>query len=154
MNTSLERLLVVSVLLLALGGMMVHYGAARADHFPYTPTTELHDDTPAQVGATTYFWADVTAVHQDTFEVANVALKTTVLGSTDGLQAGDTVQVYGTVRPGLKIDAERVVVSNQLNRLYMFLISGFAPLIVGLVGWRYWWFDWQTLTIRRRRDRP
>lgn len=154
METWLERLLVVSVLLLALGGMMVHYGAVHEAHFPYTPTTDLRDDYTAHLGEMTYFWAEVTAVGEDRFEVENFALQMTVHGPTDGLQPGDTVQVYGSVQPGRTIAAERVVVSNQLNRLSMFVLSALAPVVLALVWWRHWWFDWRTLTVRRRGERP
>lgn len=143
----------IALAVLALAGMAVHYGATEADHYPYTPTTDLAADYDAHVGERTYFWAGVTAVEDDGLRVENYAVDLRVRADPTGVDPGDTVQVAGTVRPDHTVDAARVVVSPRPNRRYMFAVSGLAALLVGGAVLRYWRIDLRTLTVRpRERD--
>lgn len=137
-------------LLLVLGVLFVDYSANVDDQDPYPTDEQIGSNFEAHVGEQAYVWADVTAVDENSFEIETDEFALTVQGPPEEANAGDYVQVYGTLQPGNVIVPERIVVSNQHNRTYMFVVSALAFLLTAGLFVREWTIDYRTLTIQPR----
>lgn len=144
------RIALAVVLLAALALLFVDYSAHAADHDPYPTDEQIGTDYETYVGEPAYVWVDVVAVGTDSFEVENDNVELTVGAPPGRIKPGDVVQVYGTLEPGGVIDPERVVISKQDNRTYMFAVSALACLLTAGLFVREWTIDGRTLTIRPR----
>ncbi|MDS0221382.1 hypothetical protein NDI54_08470 [Haloarcula sp. S1AR25-5A] len=158
------RLAAVGVLLVALFGLMVAFGAitpapALGD---YPGEEELAQDYDGHVGdyvqvtgtvvgtdpveiALEYDYTDAGERHSGTITVTVRNVETTV---TDG----ESLQVYGTPGPDRTITAENSVSVPATNYTAMYLVSALAGLwtLWRLVcGWR---LDWQTGALVRREE--
>jgi hypothetical protein len=157
-----RRLLLAAVLAGALVAMTVHYGAVADDRDPYPTADELAADYEAHVGDPFYMWTRVTAVEDDTLYVRPqaehpVSLRVVGAGAAsstaEDATPGDVVQVYGTLEPGRRVAAERVVVSEQTDRRRMFVVSGLAALLTAAAVRRRWTVDWSQLALVPRGER-
>lgn len=124
-----SRLVVAGVLCLLVVGALSLYEAEEDRHSRYPTIEELRDGYAEHVGQRIHYWSTVREVDENSFEAPYYDVPFVVRGSVDGLDAGDTVQVYGTIRPAQTVDPERIVVSESSGRVYMFLISGVAVVL-------------------------
>lgn len=152
---SAVRLTLVTVLVLLAGAMCVHYEAVEDSHSPYPTIDQLHSDYSRYVGGTHYFWGVVSETTRDSFTTSYYDMEF-VVSSTRSVERGDVVQVYGTLRPNQRIDAERIVVSDPTGRSYMFAVSILAALLTFTTVARHWTLDGRllSLTPRQAEDDP
>lgn len=131
--------------LLAAAGLAVHHGATADANDRYPEPAEVAADYDAHVGQQIHLWGHVAAVHESSLTVTSGPLRIRVTyppGAAGDRPAdanvGELVQVYGTFEPARELAAERVVVSSDAGRQYMFVVSGLAALLtLGAFG-RHW----------------
>lgn len=132
------RLLVVVLAVVVLAAMMVDYAASEPQRQP--SGAALAADYERHVGERLSTWARVLAVRDGAFDVRFGGVELTVVGSDAAVEPGDSVAVYGTLRPNRRLAAERVLVSGQDSRLYMFAVSALGvglALAAFLSRWRF-----------------
>lgn len=135
------------LLLAVCATMSADYARHVDDHRPYPTHEELAADYEAYVGADIHFWARVSMSDAGsiTVDYYGTSLEITDLEQgAVGASPGDTVQVYGTIRPDGRIAAESVVVSSRVNREYMYVVSVLAIVLTTLTFFRAWTFDWSS----------
>lgn len=153
MRTSVAvRLLVVCLMLASAVGLLVQYERAEDAHTEYPTIAELESDYDGHVGSSHYFWGEVEATTANGFVTSYYEMRFEVVDSDADVRVGDTVQVYGVVRPERTIAAERVVRSDPGGRTYMFAVSGVAALLTAGVFARRWEFDRRTWSLRGRQS--
>jgi hypothetical protein len=145
-----RRVAAAVVLLAAVAGACVHYGTLVDDERPYPTGDEVAGAYDAYVGQEVYLWTDVTEVTESGVAVETKHLSLYVTRPVPGAEAGDVLQVYGTLRPGHEVAAERVVLSERGNRQWMFAVSGVAGVLALASLFRRWRVDWRTLTLEPR----
>jgi hypothetical protein len=132
------RLLVVALALVLLAAMMVDYAAS--DPQRQSSGAALAADDDRHVGERISTWATVVAVREGAFDIRFGGVELTVVGSDAAVEPGDSVAVYGTLRPDRRLAAERVLVSARDSRLYMFAVSALGvglALVAFLSRWRF-----------------
>lgn len=123
------RLALVCLLLLVLGGQLVHYAADEETHRVYPAGSELATDFETYHGREVDVWLTVETRTEGGFR-ATSGWTVTADSLPDRLDTGEKAQVYGIARPGPSIDAQRVVVTDAENRTYMLVVSALALLLV------------------------
>ncbi|MFB6129287.1 MAG: hypothetical protein ABEJ28_00505 [Salinigranum sp.] len=126
------RVLGIAVLVAALLAMSVHYGAAWADHERYRTSVErIEANYDAYLGRPVYLWLTVDSTSDGGFVAGSGGggTRRLAVASDANVSPGDVVQVYGVLRPGDRVDAERVVVHDRGNRLRMDVVSGVGALL-------------------------
>jgi hypothetical protein len=124
--------------------------AGTNDRSEYPTIEELRTDYDRYVGQPHYFWGEVLATDGGSFTTAYYGMNFTVVGSETEVEVGDTVQVYGTIRPNRRIAARNVVRSAASGRQYMFGISAVAVVVTAAVFFCYWTADVETLSLTPR----
>lgn len=150
------------VVALTLVGMAVaggiHYDATYDEKWPYPTDEELSANYDEYVGEQTLLFGNVESIdrtaHRARIEVGTDAgsYTLTVEEIDAEVQPGGIVQVLGTVQPGHRVTASKIVVveGSSEKRLYKLAISG-GGAVVALTGFfRYWWIDWSSLTFEQR----
>lgn len=131
------RLALVCLLVLVVGGQLVHYASHEDDRRRYPTGTELNSDFSQYHGQEVDVWLTVETRTDDGFRATNGwTVSTDTL--PDGLDPGEQVQVYGVARPGPSIEAQRVVVTDSENRRYMLVVSALGLLVTAGYTLRYW----------------
>ena len=134
----LIRLLILVGLLSVLAILFVDYSVNFEAHDPYPTDDQLRSDYNAHVGEYVHFWMIVSEVDDGSFVAHQEEVELTIVGTIPSVQRGDVIQVYGRLEPGHVVRPERVVVSNQRNRTYMFVVSALAILLTGVRFVRDW----------------
>mgnify|MGYP006287951703 FL=1 len=151
-----QRALVALLLLSALCGLFVHAALTDDDRSRYPATDELATEYDSHVGETVLVFGRVTAVESDTVgiraESNGTALELQVEGAAAAVEPGGVVQVYGELRPGRTMTAQRVVVVNQSGGLewYKYAVSAFGALGFLVAFFRHWRVDTETWTVEGR----
>lgn len=138
MDRPAVRVAVACLLLVLVGAQLVVYAAGAEHHSEYPRFRELQQDSPAHHGQAVAVWVTPTARTEDGFRTA-VGWTVTLADPHPALDVGDSVQVYGVARPGPRIEARRVVVTDAANRTYLWAASvvGLALMVaLGLWHWR------------------
>jgi len=142
-------LLAIVVLVLASG---VHYDAREEYHREQPTDDQLLENYDRHVGERTLLFGTVESVDADR-ETATIRVEASriVRLQVDGFDAdvspGGSVQVYGTLRPGHRIEAETVVVVNRTPgaRYYKYGASVVGALAILAIFFRDWRIDWSNL---------
>lgn len=115
------RLAVIATLLVVLGGLCVHYGAAYDDNWPHPTGDQIQDrGADAFVGDRVLLFGEVTAVDADaetvTIQVMDdsdeVAAELEIRGVEQRVKPGGVVQVYGILESASTMHADRTVIVN------------------------------------------
>ena len=158
------RIATILVLLALLVGLMVGFGGL--DPAPtqgdYPSEDELATDYAEHIGQTVHLSGVVIDTDPVVIRVdydyyatgvrytGSYDLTIQEISSTDGVTDGDSLQVYGTVRPDHTLTAQNVVVVPPRNYAYMYTISALAGLWVLTRLIRGWRLDWATGALERR----
>lgn len=154
------RVLGVVVLLGAVTGLCLHYGANEERADPYPKNEALATDYDAHVGEDTLVFGTVRDIDRDantaTVEVDSDVgpFDMTVTGFSGSVQPGGVVQVYGVLRPERTIDATNVAVVNPAgsSNLYKYAVSAVGAVLVLALFFRQWRFDPDGLAFEVRDD--
>jgi hypothetical protein len=132
------RALLIVCALALVGWGLVDYAAGMDAQYAYPTDRELTRDFAAYHGEQVDTWVTVAERREASFVTARGWVVTAEsLPAT--LDAGDSVQVYGTARPGPHIDAERLAVTDGTNRAFMLGVSALGLLLAvaaTLWSWR------------------
>lgn len=151
-----KRLLVATLLLAALGGLFVHEAATSDARTPYPEPHELAADYDGHVGEVALVFGSVRAVDGSDIvveaESEGVTVELRVTGASAAVEPGGVVQVYGELRPGREIAAQRtVVVSDSASaEWYKYGVSVVGALGFLVVFLRQWRLDRETWTLEAR----
>lgn len=149
--TNAYRSLAIVLLLLLIGGLCVQYAAT--DHWSYPSAEEIASDPQTHDGDTVFLFGEVESVDSDRGTIGlvtgdNPEIRFTIedapSSSTDGLEAGGSIQVYGTLREEASVVvAEKVVVDyrHARDRLYVYGTSILGGLLAAGYFLRYWRID-------------
>lgn len=156
----LQRLVVCCLLLGVLGGLSVHYGATSDAHHPYPTVEALDAEYEEYVGQRALVFGRVVSAHPDDGTVTITQRGTdllgelTVVGADRELPRGASIQVYGTLEAGHRIDAANVVVINTSSgaELYKYAVSAVGALVVLVAFFSRWRFDRDSLAFEVRDD--
>lgn len=139
------------VLLLAgLAGMMIHYGSVLDRDQSLSEPQSVLDNWESHTGETVYLWASVREIGTDHTVIRTEETTLIVTQVVKEASPGDVIQVYGTARPNHRIKPLRTVVSEARGQQYMYLVSGLAVILTGLIFFRHWRIEWKAFEIQRR----
>lgn len=154
----LIRVVLSTVLLVAIGVLGVHYSQSHDAHWPYPDDSDLAVSYDRYIGEKVFLFTEVESVDQET-ETATVTVgygsdtfPVEVQGFDDDVSPGGIAQVYGTVRPERTIQASEVVVVNPSaeSGRYKLGVSVVGALLVVAVFLRHWRIDLRTLSFETR----
>jgi len=131
------RALLIVCLLAFVGWGLVDYAAGMDARSAYPTDRELSENFRAHHGEAVDTWVTVAERRDGAFVTAE-GWVVTADRLPSSLDAGDGVQVYGTARPGPRIAAERLVVTDRRNRQYMFAVSALGLVLAVGATLRYW----------------
>jgi hypothetical protein len=147
-----RRVAAAVVLLAAVAGACVHYEVVAEDELPYPSDEAVAGAYDAYVGQDVYYWTTVQRSTADGVVIATDYFDLHLREPVPRAKPGDVLQVYGTLRPGHEVTAERVVRSPQTNRQWMYGVSGVAAALALAALFRRWRVDWRTLTLEPREE--
>lgn len=148
----LRRALLGAVLLSALLGMAVHYGAVGPRHDEVMAGQAMLSVAEPPVGESVYVWGEV-AGHPDAGTTrVDAGARTVTVTRRLAAPPGTVVQVAGTVGPGWTVAPERVVVSSG-DRTYLYGVSLVGLAVAAVAFHRRWRFDPEHLAFVPRGDR-
>jgi hypothetical protein len=139
--TTRYRGLAIVVLLLILGGLCVQY--AVTDHWSYPSADEIAAEPQTYEGATVFLFGEIESIDPDRGTVLLVTgedpeVRFTVEDAppsvTDSLEAGASIQVYGSLRDEASVVvAEEIVVDyrHTMDRLYVYVTSILGGVLAG-----------------------
>lgn len=125
--------LAVCLLAFHLAGFAAAFGGSAA----YPHTGEIAAAYDERVGESVHLWGRVVAADADGFVLRAGALRLRVHTATP-VDAGDYVQVYGTLRPDRELDARRVISRSPGERRYTYAVSALSLPVVAAAFLRHW----------------
>lgn len=131
------RALLVACALALVGWGLVDYAAGMDANYAYPTDRELTADFAAYHGQQVDTWVTV-AERRDGAFVTDRDWVVTADSLPPSLDAGDSVQVYGTARPGPRIAADRLAVTDSTNRVFMLAVSALGLLLAAGATLRHW----------------
>jgi hypothetical protein len=136
------RIVVVSLLLCAQGGLLVWYGNDPISS-PYTNEYRLFLDYDRHVGERAVVDGTVVSttplVIERSFAAGSIRLR--IRGTDLVVRRGDTVRAFGVVEPDRTVRAERAFVERRWGERYAVVVSVVGGLWVLLRLVRHWEFD-------------
>jgi len=131
------RALLIACALSLVGWGLVDYAAGMDANYAYPTDRELATDFAASHGQQVDTWVTV-AERRDGEFVTESGWVVTADSLPPSLDAGDSVQVYGTARPGPRIAADRLAVTDGTNRGFMLGVSVCGLLLAVGATLRHW----------------
>lgn len=155
------RLLAAGVLLVGTLGLCVHYGATHEAGWPYPTGEQLATDYASHVGERVLVFGEVRSVNEKGVVVrvlhspGEFTTDLVVVGEEAEALAevgpGDAVQIYGTLEPDRRMDAEAVVVERDRGETLYALVASLAGIAVAVVSTtRHWRVNARELRIEAR----
>ncbi|SEP69297.1 DNA-binding protein [Natrinema salaciae] len=156
-----RRVAVVAVLLVALGGLCVHYGATHDDNWPHPTGEQLQErGVEAFVGDRVLLFGEVRSVDADadviTIHVVDnsdaVAAELAVSGVDERVEPGGVVQVYGVLESETTMRAAETVVVNRDRSATAFKLGASVVGLCLAVGYflRQWRVNGRSLAVGPR----
>jgi hypothetical protein len=151
MHRSLQRrALYLTVLFAVFAALLVWAGTIEPDpdRHNYPDTTDIHDSSKAYVGDRVSVGgvvADTEPLTIDDTVRPGETVSLIIEDNTLDADTGDTVWVYGTLRPNGRVEAINTVQRPPGDRTYMYLVSFAAGLLVLgrlVTGWTIDTTDW------------
>ena len=165
LETRIGRTVGVCCLLAVLFGLTVGFGtlapAPALGSYPDSATLAQEYDATigqrVQVSGTVVRTEPLVLAAEYDYYAAGAAnsgsLDLTITAVERPVRVGQSVQVFGTLRPDRTIEAREIVVVPARNVAYMYAVSALAGLWVLARLLRGWAVDWRTGAVTRR-DRP
>lgn len=150
----LHRLFVIFLLFVVLLAMFIHYGAVASQpgHDRLKESNKKLESYEQHVGDRLYFWGQVVSSSGEDFAVRTSGRRLRVTESEATVREGDAVQVAGVVRPNHVIEAEKVVVSPQLNIQYLYIVSALGAVLTAFLFSQSWSAQWRELQFVPRQE--
>lgn len=155
---TLQRVVIAVVLVVALVGLGVIHDVTGESRWPYPSTDDIREQPEQYVGEEMVISGPVTGINGSTVTVrvkyTGGTYPLTVTGVDTTVQPGGNLQVYGTVQPGPRIDAQRAYVVNQAgsSRIYKYVVSLLGVAVFLLQFFRHWRVNPTEWTLEARSD--
>lgn len=149
----MRRVVVVVTLCLAAVALVVGFGV-QYDATPAYPDTEAIDGNYGDyVGERVHLWG-VVAGERDGSVVVDVGALRLTLSSPppSSVDPGDTIQVYGELRPGGRMETQAYHVQTPADRRYMYGSSVVGVALAAGIFLRRWRVDAGRLRFLPRED--
>jgi len=146
----MRRWLLAAVLICAFIVMAAYYDANVTYHLDSPRESEVSANYDAYVGRNVTISGDVVSIGTQSFELKG-ALDTYAVFSTEAVQLGDHVTVYGVLEPGHQLQAVAMAVSPWVLATLVYVRSFIALIFVGVLFFASWRFDWRRWVIRPRK---
>jgi|GEM_PF-633912 len=154
-----SRIIIITTLLVALGGVSVHYHTTYDENWPHPTGDQLQEQgTKTFVGERVLLFGEVQTVNPDVITIHitddsdNVAAELEVTGIEDRVKPGGVVQVYGVLESKTKLHAGRTVVVNRdpSATIYKLGVSVVGLVLAVAYFFRQWQIDFQKLAFKPR----
>ncbi|MFP8953831.1 DNA-binding protein [Natrialbaceae archaeon A-arb3/5] len=140
------RIGIVAVLLVALFGLCVHYGATYDESWPHPIGDQLQDEYDAYAGEQVLLFGNVQAVEGDTLIVhvtdstGELAAELEVGGVDEQVDPGGLVQIYGVLEADRTMTPEETVVVDRDESAFQYKLVASVVGIVLAIGYffRHW----------------
>ena len=146
----MRRWLLAAVLICAFIALAAYYDANVTYHLDSPRESEVSANYDAYVGRNVTISGEVISTSARSFELKG-ALDTYTVFSTEAVQRGDHVTVYGVLEPGHQLQAVAMAVSPWVLATLVYVRSFIALIFVGVLFFARWRFDWRRWVIRPRK---
>lgn len=127
---------------LALIVLIVGFGAQFNGSDAYPDATDIDENYAAHVGERVHLWGVVVAERDGSAVVAAGSLRLTVSDPPpSSVDTGDTVQVYGELRPDRRLETRSYHVQTPGDRRYMYGVSLVGIALAAAAFLRRWRVD-------------
>lgn len=154
------RVVVGLLLVFCVFGLCIHYGTTYATNWPHPTGDQLDDDYDEYIGERVLVIgavqstdpADGTIVIAVTDSADEVAAEIEVQDTTDPVEAGGTVQVYGTLGTDNTMTASEMVIVNRdsTENQYKLVVSVVGILFAVAYFFSQWRVDRRELGFEQR----
>ena len=146
----MRRWLLAAVLICAFIALAAYYDANVTYHLDSPRESEVSANYDAYVGRNVTISGEVISTSARSFELKG-ALDTYTVFSTEAVQLGDHVTVYGVLEPGHQLQAAAMAVSPSVLAALVYVRSFVALIFVGALFFARWRFDRHGWVIRPRK---
>jgi hypothetical protein len=126
-----------------------YYQTNITQHLDYPRESEVSANYAKYIGQNVTITGSVVATGAHSFKLKGDYDTYTIL-SSQAVQRGDTVTVVGTLQPGNQLRAVAMYVSSWLPALLVYVRSFIALIVLALLFFVSWRFDWRAFVIRPR----
>ncbi|MGZ4851594.1 MAG: hypothetical protein ACXV3D_00195 [Halobacteriota archaeon] len=148
----MRRLLLAAVLIGAFISLAAYYDANVTYHLDSPRESEVSANYEAYVGRNVTISGEVISTSTRSFELKG-ALDTYTIFSTEAVQRGDRVTVYGVLGPGHHLQAVAMAVSPWVLAALVYVRSFVALIFVSVLFFVRWRFDRHGWVIRPKKPR-
>lgn len=139
------------ILLFLLFSILVHYGPAWDQRDSNIETEDAHRNYEDHIGDRTFHWYTVVKTDGETHVLWAEPLTLRMTADID-VEEGDTIQVYGILRPNRRIEPINIVNRRSGDRTSLLAISVLGLLLTLGLFFRWWRFDLNAIRFYRRGD--
>ncbi|MGZ7134887.1 MAG: hypothetical protein ACXVHY_03305 [Methanobacterium sp.] len=146
-----NRIMISSVLIIVLFGLFIYYTDNFAFNEPYPSSSAILKNYP--IGKTVAIDGDFAGFYDGGFYIKdrsglNIIYK---INSSYRPVNGDIFSILGTLSTSYTINPQEMVIVKQWKENFLLLRSGIIAIILILLFWRYWKFDFKTMEFINRR---
>ncbi|ERG95234.1 hypothetical protein [Haloquadratum walsbyi] len=159
-RTAIARIIIPLILIGGVVSLGVHYDLQEDNHDPYPDSTDLKISPGEYVDRQVFVFGIVEELSEEQ-NAARIRIETdegpftaeiTRFSTQNSVQSGGTVQVYGVFEGEYLIQADNVRVVNPAgsSKVYKYVASVVAAVLVMILFFRYWRLNIQTLGFKLR----
>ncbi|MGZ7209073.1 MAG: hypothetical protein ACXVHV_04285 [Methanobacterium sp.] len=146
-----NRIMISSVLIIVLFGLFIYYTDNFAFNELYPSSSAILKNYP--IGKTVAIDGDFAGFYDGGFYIKdrsglNIIYK---INSSYRPVNGDIFSILGTLSISYTINPQEMVIVKQWKENFLLLRSGIIAIILILLFWRYWKFDFKTMEFIKRR---
>jgi hypothetical protein len=145
----MRRAIIAVALICAFIVLAAYYQANVTQHLDYPSEAQVSANYAKYIGQNVEISGVVAATGVGSFQLNGVHGTYTIL-STTAVQRGDGVDVIGTLQPGQQVRGVAMNVSPQLLGELVYVRSFVAFVVLAVLFFMSWRFDWRAFVIRPR----
>ena len=146
----MNRLILGVILFSVILGFGIYYNSEFERHKEYPSIGDAVLDPSKYIGKKVVIWSHrVVDIGDNTFTIEVTDQRFTVTNASK-VDVGDRVEVLGTLEPGYRITAEKIIVSKEWKYYFIFVRSIVAIPLVLFLFFRNWKFDFKRFEFRGR----
>jgi hypothetical protein len=145
----MRRGIIAVALICAFVVLAAYYQANITQHLEYPSESEVSANYAKYVGQNVSISGNVVATGVGSFQLNGMYGTYTIL-SSQAVQRGDSVTLVGTLLPGHELHAVKMFVSPQLWGELVYVRSFIALIVLVVLFFVNWRFDWRAFVFRPR----
>jgi hypothetical protein len=145
----MRRGVIAVALICAFVVLAVYYQANITQHLDYPSEREVSANYAQYVGQNVTISGGVVATGVGSFQLKGMYGTYTIL-SSQAVQRGDSVTLVGTLLPGNELRAVKLFASPQLWGELVYVRSFIALIVLVVLFFVNWRFDWRAFVFRPR----